>query len=93
MLVYAYASGVFSSRRITRRLDEDAALRVSAADNFPAGCTIREFLGESVQACRDRHCPMSRWIPYFSNVSFHIVHIKWISGGPSVSRNKGSERK
>jgi transposase len=43
VLVYGYASGVFSSRKIARRLHEDVAFRVLAAGNFPAHRTIREF--------------------------------------------------
>ena len=43
VLVYAYATGVFSSRKIARRLHEDVAFRVLGADNFPAHRTIRDF--------------------------------------------------
>jgi transposase len=43
VLVYGYASGVFSSRRIAQKLHEDVAFRVLAAGNFPAARTIREF--------------------------------------------------
>jgi hypothetical protein len=43
VLVYAYATGVFSSRKIARKLHEDIAFRVLAADNFPAHRTIRDF--------------------------------------------------
>jgi transposase/IS5 family transposase len=43
VLVYAYATGVFSSRKIARKLHEDVAFRVLGADNFPAHRTIREF--------------------------------------------------
>ena len=43
VLVYAYATGVFSSRRIARKLHEDVAFRVLGAENFPAHRTIREF--------------------------------------------------
>ena len=43
VLVYAYASGIFSSRKIARKLHEDVAFRVLAAENFPAHRTIREF--------------------------------------------------
>lgn len=43
VLVYAYATGVFSSRKIARRLHEDIAFRVLGADNFPAHRTIRDF--------------------------------------------------
>ena len=43
VMVYAYATGTFSSRKIARKLHEDIAFRVLAADNFPAHRTIREF--------------------------------------------------
>ena len=43
VLVYAYASGIFSSRKIARKLHEDVAFRVLGAANFPAHRTIREF--------------------------------------------------
>ena len=43
VMVYAYATGCFSSRKIARRLYEDVAFRVLAADNFPAHRTIRDF--------------------------------------------------
>ena len=43
ILVYAYATGTFSSRKIARKLHEDVAFRVLAADNFPAHRTIRDF--------------------------------------------------
>ena len=43
VLVYAYATGTLSSRRIARKLEEDVAYRVLAAGNFPAHRTIAEF--------------------------------------------------
>jgi transposase len=43
VMVYAYATGVFSSRKIARKLHEDVAFRVLAANNFPAHRTIRDF--------------------------------------------------
>lgn len=43
VLVYAYATGVFSSRKIARKLHEDVALRVLGAGNFPAHRTISDF--------------------------------------------------
>jgi transposase len=43
VLIYAYATGVFSSRKIARRLHEDVAFRVLAAGNFPAHRTISDF--------------------------------------------------
>ena len=43
VLVYAYATGVFSSRKIAKKLHEDVAFRVLGAANFPAHRTIRDF--------------------------------------------------
>lgn len=43
VLVYAYASGVFSSRKIATRMQEDVGFRLLGANNFPAHRTIREF--------------------------------------------------
>src|SRR5438094_3417138 len=43
LLVYAYCVGVFSSRRIERRLVEDIAFRVLAAENQPNFRTISDF--------------------------------------------------
>jgi hypothetical protein len=43
VLLYAYASGTFSSRKIAAKLHEDVALRVLGAGNFPAHRTIADF--------------------------------------------------
>lgn len=43
VLVYGYATGVFSSRKLARKLHEDVALRMLAADNYPAHRTICDF--------------------------------------------------
>jgi transposase len=43
LLVYGYCVGVFSSRRIERRLVEDIAFRVLAAGNQPNFRTISDF--------------------------------------------------
>ena len=43
VLIYAYATGVFSSRKIARRLHEDVAFRVLGAGSFPAHRTICDF--------------------------------------------------
>lgn len=43
ILLYGYATGVRSSRKIAKKLQEDVAFRVLAAGNFPAHRTIAEF--------------------------------------------------
>jgi len=50
VLVYAYCVGVFSSRRIQRRLIEDVAFRVLAAGNEPDFRTISDFRKIHLQA-------------------------------------------
>ena len=49
VLVYGYATRVFSSRQLARKLYEDVAFRFLAAGNFPSHRTICEF--------RMRHLP------------------------------------
>ena len=43
ILLYAYATGTFSSRTMARKLEEDVAFRVLAAGNFPRHRTLCEF--------------------------------------------------
>lgn len=52
VLVYAYATGTFSSRKIAAKLHEDVAYRLLGAENFPAHRTISDF--------RQRHLPEFR---------------------------------
>src|SRR5450631_419679 len=50
VLVYGYCTGVFSSRRIERKLVEDIAFRVLAAENQPNFRTISDFRKVHLQA-------------------------------------------
>ena len=50
VLVYAYCVGVPSSRRIEKRLHEDIAFRVLAANNTPDFRTISDFRKEHLVA-------------------------------------------
>ncbi len=50
VLVYGYATGVFSSRKIARKLHEDVAFRVLAARNFHAHRTLRLPLKSGVHS-------------------------------------------
>ena len=61
VLVYAYATGTFSSRKIAAKLHEDVAYRILAADNFPAHRTISDF--------RLRH------LPEFSDLFVQLVQM------------------
>jgi transposase len=52
VLVYAYCVGVFSSRRIQRRLAEDVGFRVLAAGNEPDFRTIADFRKKHLAALK-----------------------------------------
>jgi transposase len=50
VLLYAYATGTCSSRRIARKLEDDVAYRVLAAGRFPAHCNVAEFRKQHLAA-------------------------------------------
>jgi transposase len=50
VLLYAYCTGVYSSRRMAKRLHEDVAFRVLAAGNAPDFRTISEFRRRHLEA-------------------------------------------
>ena len=50
VLLYGYATGVFSSRKLARKLEEDVPLRMLAAGNFPAHRTLCEFRKRNLKA-------------------------------------------
>ena len=50
VLLYGYCTGVASSRRIARRLQEDIAFRVLAANNTPDFRTISDFRKDHLEA-------------------------------------------
>ena len=54
VLLYAYATGVFSSRRVARKLEEDVAFRVLAAGNFPQHRSSKRPLSSTAEPTRPR---------------------------------------
>ena len=53
VLLYGYCNGVASSRRIARRLHEDIAFRVLAANNTPDFRTVSDFRKDHLAALAD----------------------------------------
>ncbi len=53
VLIYGYATGTFSSRKLAAKLHEDVALRVLAAENYPAHRTLSDFRALHLQALAD----------------------------------------
>ena len=66
VLIYGYATGVFSSRGIARKLEEDVAFRMLAAGNFSKHRTICEF--------RHRH------LSDFRALFLEVVRVSWEMG-------------
>lgn len=52
VLIYAYCTGVYSSRRIEKRLSEDVAFRYLAAQQRPDHKTIAEFRRRHLEALK-----------------------------------------
>ena len=50
VLFYAYCTGVFSARKMAKRLEEDVAFRVLAANNQPDFRTLSDFRKEHLCA-------------------------------------------
>src|SRR3546814_16308191 len=50
LLIYCYANGIFSSRRIERATHRDVAVRFVAADQHPDHDTIASFRRENADA-------------------------------------------
>lgn len=78
VLVYGYATGVFSSRKIARKLHEDVAFRVLAAHNFPAQRTIRD--------CRALH------LKELSDLFVQVVHLARELGLVKLGTHRGGRR-
>ena len=57
IMVYAYATGCFSSRKIARKLHEDVAFRVLAADKFPAAPYIFPMIDSGHEIMVGLLCP------------------------------------
>ena len=78
VLIYGYATGVFSSRRIAKKLEEDVAFRVLGAGNFPSQ-TVCEF--------RRRH------LADFKFVEMGLARIGTLSIDGTKVRANASKRK
>ena len=53
VLIYGYATGVFSSRKLAIKLEEDVAFRLLGAGNFPAHRTLRAFRRRHLEDFKD----------------------------------------
>ncbi len=92
VLIYAYATGVFSSRAIARKLEEDVAFRVLAAGNFPQHRTICEFRRRHLEDFERMFVEVVRLAREMGVVRFGTLGAKGSVDGTKVRAN-ASKRK
>jgi transposase len=88
VLVYGYATGVFSSRKLERRLHEDLAFRMLAAGNFPKHRTIRDFRALHLQALSDLFVQVVKLARELGLVKLGTVAIDGTKVKANASRHK-----
>jgi transposase len=88
VLVYAYATGVFSSRKISRKLHEDVAFRVLAAGNFPAFRTISDFRAFHLKELSDLFVQVVRLAREMGLVKLGTIAVDGTKVKANASRHK-----
>ena len=88
VLIYAYATGTFSSRKIARRLHEDVALRVLAAGNFPKHRTIARFRCQHLEDFQDVFVQVVRIAKAAGLVSLGTVAVDGTKIKANASKHK-----
>ena len=88
VLVYGYATGVFSSRKIARKLHEDVAFRVLAARNFPAHRTIRDFRAFHLKELSDLFVQVVRLAREMGLVKLGTIAVDGTKLKANASRHK-----
>jgi len=88
VLVYAYATGVFSSRKIARKLHEDVALRVLGAGNFPAHRTISDFRAFHLKELSDLFVQVVRLAREMGLVKLGTIAVDGTKVKANASRHK-----
>jgi len=88
LLLYGYATGVFSSRRIARATYEDVAFRVLAARNFPAHRTIRDFRAFHLKELSDLFVQVVRLAREMGLVKLGTIAVDGTKVKANASRHK-----
>ena len=88
VLLYGYCNGVASSRRIARRLHEDIALRVLAANNTPDFRTISHFRKDHLEALGDLFLQVLELCQQAGLVKLGHVALDGIEVRANASRHK-----
>lgn len=93
VLVYGYATGVFSSRKIARKLHEDVAFRVLAAENYPAHRTMRDFRAMHLKELSDLFAQVVRLAREMGLVKLGTIAVDGTKVKANASRHKAMSYK
>ncbi len=88
VLVYGYATGTFSSRKLAAKLHEDVALRVLAAENYPAHRTLSDFRALHLQELADLFVQVVRLARECGLVKLGTVAVDGTKLKANASRHK-----
>ncbi len=88
VLVYGYATGVFSSRKMARKLHEDVGFRVLAAGNFPAHRTLRDFRAIHLQELSELFVQVVRLAREMGLVKLGTIAVDGTKVKANASRHK-----
>ena len=87
-LLYGYCTGVASSRRIARRLHEDIAFRVLAANNTPDFRTVSDFRKDHLAALAELFLQVLELCQQAGLVKLGHVALDGAKVKANASRNK-----
>ena len=88
VLLYAYATGTFSSRGIAKKLEEDVAFRFLAANNFPQHRTICEFRRQQFERLQGTVCGSGQSGPGIGLANFGKLSIDGTKVRANASKRK-----
>lgn len=88
VLIHGYATGVFSLRKIARKLHEDVAFRVLAAGNCPAHRTTRDFRAFQLKEQSELFAQVVRLAREMGLVKLGTIEVDGTKLKANASRNK-----
>ena len=88
ILLYGYATGTFSSRKLAKKLHEDVAFRFLSGENFPAHRTIADFRKQHLAAFQKLFVQVVRIAREVGLVTLGTVAIDGTKVNASASKHK-----
>ncbi len=88
VLIYGYATGCFSSRKLARKLHEDVAFRLLGAGNFPAHRTLSDFRAFHLKELSDLFVQVVRLAREMGLVKLGTIAVDGTKIKANASRHK-----